>query len=70
MLMSSCLQIAPPTSAPGPVTTLSTPSGRPACSAALAISIAVNGVFDAGFRTTVFPAASAGPIFQAAIRYG
>ena len=70
MLMSSCRQIATPTSDPGPVTTFSTPSGMPAWSAALAISMAVNGVFDAGFRTTVFPAARAGPIFQAAIRYG
>ncbi len=68
MLMSSCLQIAAPTSPPGPVTTFITPSGIPASSAAFAISMAVSGVLEAGFRTTVFPAARAGPIFQAAIR--
>jgi len=68
MFTSSCRQIAPPTSAPGPVTTFSTPSGKPAASAARAISMEVNGVLDAGLRTTVFPAARAGPIFHAAIR--
>ena len=33
-------------------------------------SIAVSGVVSAGFSTTVFPAASAGAIFQASIRSG
>ena len=68
MLTSSCLESAAPTSPPGPVTTFKTPSGIPASSAAFAISIAVRGVFEAGLRTIVLPAASAGPIFQAAIR--
>ena len=70
MLTSSCLQIAPPTSAPGPVTTLKTPSGIPTFNAAFAISIEVSGVIEAGFNTTVLPAARAGPTFQAAIRNG
>ena len=70
MLMSSCLQRAAPTSSPGPVTTFSTPSGMPISRARFASSTLVSGVLEAGLRTTVLPAASAGPIFQAAIRYG
>jgi hypothetical protein len=51
------------------VITLSTPFGRtsPAYSASFTVEI---GVVSAGFRTIVQPAASAGPIFQAAIIRG
>ena len=59
---------AAPTSPPGPVTTLNTPGGNPTSRAIRASSIAVRGVFDAGLRMTVLPAASAGPTFHAAMR--
>src|SRR5262245_48668653 len=52
-----------PTSGP-PVTTLSTPGGRSAASAAAARTRAENGVNGDGLRTTVLPAANAGPTFQ------
>jgi len=55
---------------PSPVTTFSTPSGRPASSASSASRSAVSGVCSAGLSTTVQPAASAGPSFQAAISSG
>lgn len=61
---------AAPTTGPGPVTTFNTPAGKPTSRATRAISMAVRGVYEAGFKTTVFPAANAGPIFQAAMRYG
>src|SRR2546427_293711 len=61
MATSGCVTSAAPTSPPGPVTTLSTPAGRPASSAALAISRVESGVQLAGLTTTVLPAASAGP---------
>ncbi len=52
-----------------PVTTLKVPAGRnsPAISAS---SRVVSGVVSDGLRTMVFPAASAGPIFQTAIIIG
>src|SRR3990172_23871 len=55
---------------PGPVTTLKTPSGSPASWQSSANLSAVSGVSDAGFRTTVLPAASAGAIFQDERREG
>ena len=55
---------------PSPVTTLSTPAGNPASLAISAKSSAVSGVNSAGFKTTVFPAASAGATFHATIRSG
>ena len=55
---------------PSPVITLSTPSGSPASSASSPSRSAVSGVCSAGLSTTVQPAASAGPIFQAAISRG
>ncbi len=59
-----------PTVRPGPTTTFTTPSGIPASSAISANRSAVSGVSSAGFSTTVFPAASAGASFQAAIASG
>ena len=59
-----------PTSPPGPVTTLSAPFGSPASSNARASSNVVSGVQLAGFRMTVLPVISAGPIFQTAIMIG
>ena len=50
-----------PTVPPDPTTTLKTPAGTPASSRISASMIAVSGVVDAGFRTSVFPTASAGP---------
>ena len=59
-----------PTTEPRPVTTFRTPSGRPASSAISPSRTAVRGVSSAGFRTTVFPQASAGPSFQLEIAIG
>ncbi len=56
--------------APSPVTTLTTPDGKPASSASSPSRSAVSGVCSAGLRTVVQPAASAGPSFQAAISSG
>src|SRR5262245_24742588 len=61
---------SPPTSPAGPVTTLSTPFGRPARSASAARASAENGVCDAGLATTVQPAASAGPTLRVIIAIG
>ena len=61
---------AAPTFAPGPAITLRTPSGIPASVASAPSRSAVHGVALAGFSTAVFPAASAGATFQAAIRNG
>ncbi len=61
--------IAAPVS-PSPVTMLTTPFGRPISSQILAKASAVSGVYSAGFRTTVLPAASAGAIFHASMRSG
>jgi hypothetical protein len=49
-----------PISSPCPVTTLSTPAGRPASTKHAASASAVSGVVSAGLRTTAFPAATAG----------
>ena len=60
-LVSSCSTIALPTSEPGPGTTLSQPSGRPASTRISASFSAEIGVWPAGFSTTALPAAIAGP---------
>jgi hypothetical protein len=44
--------------------------GQPASRQISAKRSAVSEVYSAGFRTTVFPAASAGAIFHASIRSG
>ena len=56
--------------APSPVTTFSTPGGSPASWAASANSSAVRGVYSAGLRTTVHPAANAGATFHASMSRG
>ena len=66
---SACATSSPPVR-PSPVTTFSTPGGSPARCAISARHSAVSGVNSAGLSTTVFPAASAGAIFQASIRSG
>jgi len=50
--------------------TLTTPFGTPACSSRSATASADSGVSEAGFNTTVQPAASAGPILRVAIAAG
>ncbi len=54
-----------PTTEPFPGITLIVPAGRPAFWAMRATSRALSGVYSAGFRTTVFPAARAGATFHA-----
>ena len=56
--------------APSPVTMFTTPAGRPTSWQISAKARAVRGVYSAGFRTTVLPAASAGATFQASISSG
>ena len=53
-----------PTSAPGPRTRLTTPSGRPASSSSPISLIVVSGVTSLGFTIAVLPAASAGASFH------
>ena len=67
---SGCSTRRCPQVRPGPTTTLTTPSGIPASVAISAKRSAVSGVSSAGLSTTVLPAASAGPSFQAAITSG
>ena len=55
---------------PGPVTMLTTPGGRSASWQTSAKRRADSGVVDAGFRTTVLPAARAGAIFHDSISSG
>ena len=59
-----------PTTEPRPGKTWNTCSGIPASRASSPTRIAVSGVRSAGFRTTVLPAASAGPKPQEAIGIG
>ena len=69
-LTAGCLTRAPPTSFPPPVTTLTTPSGTPACLQSSANFSRVRGVKEAGLATTVSPAASAGAMLLAAMTSG
>ena len=62
--------IVSPTMRPEPVNTWKTFSGIPASKASSANFIAVKGVTSAGFKTTVQPAANAGPNPQPAIGIG
>ena len=66
---SGCSTNACPVSL-SPVITLTTPAGIPASAVNSASFSVVNGVVGAGFKTTVQPAASAGPIFHTAIING
>ena len=63
--MSRC-----PTIEPFPTSTLTTPSGIPASRQSSDSRTAESGVSSAGFSTTVFPHASAGPSFQLAMLSG
>ena len=69
LLMPGWLTINAPVE-PSPVTIFTTPAGNPACSHTSAKSRAVSEVVSAGLRTTVFPVARAGAIFQASISKG
>ncbi len=69
ILSTSALTSAAPVR-PSPVTMLTTPGGTSACCRTSQKRSAVSGVVSAGFRTTVFPQASAGAIFQASIKSG
>ena len=69
MSMPGCRESAAPTSEPGPVMTFKTPGGKISCASAPSIS-ALIGVRAEGLSTIVLPVASAGPIFQPAIRSG
>ena len=60
-----CLTRASPAVSPKPGTMLMTPAGNPASMASSPIRRAESGVCSAGLSTTVQPAASAGPHFQA-----
>src|SRR5262249_35805839 len=62
--------ISPPIAAALPVTTLSTPGGKPARCASSANASAENGVASAGLMTTVQPAASAGETLRVIIDDG
>src|SRR5882762_2685266 len=65
-----CATNAAPVVSPIPLTTFTTPGGRPSSSNQLATSIMVSGVCSAGLRTQVQPAAIAGASFQEAITNG
>ena len=56
--------------APSPVSTLSTPGGKPTSSASSPSRSAESGVCSAGLRIVVHPAASAGPSFHEDISSG
>ncbi len=68
--ISGELTIASPTSAPVPVTRLTTPGGTPASAISSTSSVAQWGVSLAGLNTTVLPVTSAGMIFQHGIAIG
>ena len=68
--MSGCDARRAPAVSPKPGTTLTTPSGISACCRSSASSSALSGVSSDGFSTTLFPQASAGASFQAAISRG
>ena len=59
-----------PTALPGPVMTLRTPLGSPASTKASASRCVQMGVSEAGFKTTVQPATSAGAVFHTGIAKG
>ena len=69
ILSTSLLTSAAP-ARPSPVTMFTTPGGSSAWRRTSQKSSAESGVVSAGLSTTVFPAASAGAIFQASISSG
>jgi hypothetical protein len=66
--MSMCEAMAAPAVLPYPVRTFTTPGGNPAWAISEHMRMAVRGVNSEGLRMTVFPVASAGPIFHAIIK--
>jgi hypothetical protein len=64
LAISGCSAMYCPTALPAPGRMLTTPLGMPAWSISSAMRRLESGVNAAGFSTIVFPAASAGPIFQ------
>jgi hypothetical protein len=69
MSTSAWVTSAWPAGSPWPVITFRTPLGRISAASSASFKV-VTGVVSAGFRTTVLPAASAGPIFQMGIISG
>ena len=67
---SGCVISASPVGSPGPVTTLTTPSGMPASASSSTMRSTENDANSDGFSTTVQPAASAGASFCANSRNG
>src|SRR6202034_2807354 len=67
---SICEASALPAVGPRPGTTLNTPAATPAASASSPSRSALSGDFSDGLSTSELPAASTGPIFQAAINIG
>src|ERR1700689_5367160 len=67
---SMCEASALPAVGPKPGTTLKTPAGSPASTASSPSRFALSGDFSDGLSTSELPAASTGPIFQAAISIG
>src|SRR5579864_8412210 len=67
---SACSTIGAPASGPKPVTTFTTPLGRPASISALTRLSAESGVSSAGLITHVLPHTRAGSNFQEGIAMG
>ena len=72
LTMSTCGEAtrASPTSAPAPVTMLTTPGGKPASTTASANRSTARGSWGAGLTTTVLPMARAGPTLPAMLTSG
>src|SRR5260370_35468076 len=70
MLTFLWLTSTSPREPPGPVTTFSTPAGKPACCSNSASLSDSRGVSLAGLRIIALPASSAGKVFQAGIAQG
>ena len=68
--MSGCRISVSPTTEPRPITRLKTPGGMPDSTMICASACAVAGTRSAGLKTTQFPYARAGAIFQAGIAIG
>ena len=69
-LTSGCSTMALPTSPPEPVTTLTTPSGRPPSSSSSTKRTRQAGVSEAGLTTAVLPLMSAGKSFHPGMATG
>ena len=69
MSTSGCVTSDEPAGSPWPAITFKTPAGRMSAASSASFSVDI-GVVSAGLSTTVFPVASAGPIFQTPISRG